>query len=117
MQFTVKQIQIERSVYDEVNALGHEAAANKYPQYRAYMDTMCRGSKGYKPEYSVYYKPVCNIDAADLNGVFQIGNIGPEERISRLAQMHSVCVGDIIEDPEGAQHMVNSFGFEELTNV
>lgn len=117
MQFTVLQIQVADSVYDEVNALGHEAAANKYPEYRAYMDTMCRGSKAYKAEHSQYYKPVCSIDAEDLNGVFQIGNIGPESRITRLAPMHSVSVGDIIEDPQGAQYMVNSFGFEELTNV
>ena len=114
MQFTVLQIQIDRSVSDSVNALGHEAAAIKYPEYRAYMDTMFRGSKGYKPEYGVYYAPVCNIDAEDLNGVFQIGNIGPEERITRLAPMHSVSVGDIIEDPQGVQYIVNSFGFEAL---
>ena len=114
MQFTVLQIQISRSVYDQVNALGHEAAAAKYPEYRAYMDTMFKGSKGYKPEYGVYYKPVCIIEAPNLNRVFDIGNIGPEELITRLASMHSVSVGDIIEDSDGVRVMVNSMGFGEL---
>ena len=114
MKFTVLQIQIDRSVYDGVNALGHEAAAAKYPEYRAYMDTMFKGSLGYKSEYAVYYKPVCIIEAEDLNGVFEIGNIGPEESITRLAQMHSVSVGDIIVDPNGVRVMVNSMGFKEL---
>ncbi len=114
MQFTVLQIQIERSVYDRVNELGHEAAAQQYPEYRAYMDTMFKGSLGYKPEYGEYYKPVCIIEAPNLNRVFDIGNIGPEESITRLAQMHSVSVGDIIVDPNGVRVMVNSMGFKEI---
>ena len=95
MRFTVHQIQIARSVYNEVNALGHEEAAVKFPEYRAYMDTMFQGSKGYKAEYANFYAPVCVIEADNLNRVFDIGNIGPDERIERLAPMHSISVGDI----------------------
>lgn len=114
MQFRVLQIQIDRSVYDCVNTLGQAAAAAQYPEYRARLATLFTGSPGYKPEYSKYYKPVCTIEAADLDAVFEIGNIGPESCITRLAQMHSVSVGDIIEDPEGTQYMVDSMGFKEL---
>jgi hypothetical protein len=118
MKFIVKQIQVADHVYDTVNAddrwVGSTAAAVLYPEYRARLDTMMRGSKGYKSQYAEYYTPVCEIDAADLDGVFQIGNIGPEESITRLAPMHSVSVGDIIEDSAGTQYMVNSFGFEEI---
>lgn len=114
MRFTVHQIQIARSVYNEVNALGHEEAAVKFPEYRAYMDTMFRGSKGYKAEYASFYAPVCVIEADNLNRVFDIGNIGPEERIERLAPMHSISVGDIIEDEAGVRHIVDSFGFKEI---
>ncbi len=114
MQFTVLQIQISDDVYRAVNRLGHEGGAAEFPQYRAYMDTMFKGSKGYLPEYAEYYEPVCTIEADNLNRVFDIGNIGPEESITRLARMHSVSVGDIIVDPNGVKHMVNSFGFEEI---
>ena len=114
MLFTVYQIQIDRSVYNEVNRLGHEAAAQQYPEYRAYMDTSFRGSTKYKPEYAEYFKPVCTIEAANLNRVFDIGNIGPEESITRLAPMHSISVGDIIEDEQGRRVMVDSFGFGEI---
>ena len=69
MRFTVHQIKIERSVYDQVNKLGHEGAATTFPEYRAKMDTMF-GSKGYKAEYEQFYAPVCEIDAEDLEGVF-----------------------------------------------
>ena len=115
MQFRVLQIQVDRCVSDCVNALGHSGAAAQYPEYAARMDTSFKGSLGYKPEYAQYYKQVCSIDADDLDAVFEIGNIGPESRITRLAPMHSVCVGDIIEDPQGKQYMVNSFGFKELS--
>lgn len=114
MNFTVHQIQIARDVYNQVNSLGHEGAAEKFPEYRAYMDTMFRGSKGYKPEYAEFYAPVCVIEADNLNRVFDIGNIGPEERIKRLAPMHSISVGDIIEDEQGVRVMVNSMGFGEI---
>lgn len=114
MLYTVHQIQIARSVYDRVNELGHAGAAEQYPEYRARLATLFTGSPGYKPEYSKYYKPVCTIETVDLDGVFQIGNIGPEESITRLAQMHSVSVGDIIEDAAGNRVMVDSFGFGRI---
>ena len=55
-----------------------------------------------------------NTTADSLNGVFEVGNIGPEENIERLDSMHSVSVADIIVDPEGNKHVVASFGFEEV---
>ena len=60
------------------------------------------------------YSHVSNIEAADLNGVFHIGNVGPEENIERLAPMFSVSVGDIIVDEAGIASVVDSFGFLEL---
>ena len=114
MLYTVYQIRVERSVLDRVNQLGHEGAAAQYPEYRARLDTMFRGSKLYKPQYAEYYQPVCMITAEDLEGVFQIGNMGPEDSITRLAPMHSVSVGDIIEDADGRRVMVDSFGFGEI---
>ena len=114
MKFTVHQIQIERSVYDQVNSLGHEGAAEQFPEYRAYMDTMFRGSKGYKPEYAEYYAPVCIIEADNLNRVFDIGNIGPEKYIERLAPMHSISVGDVIVNENGEAHFVAPVGFVRI---
>ena len=114
MKFTVLQIQIADTVYNRVNELGHEAAAEQFPEYRAYMDTSFLGSKRYKGEYAQYYKPVCVIEADNLNRVFDIGNIGPEESITRLAPMHSISVGDIIEDEAGSKYIVDSFGFKEI---
>ena len=43
------------------------------------------------------YQLVADIKAVDLNHVFQIGNIGPEENITRIGQMCSLSVGDVIQ--------------------
>jgi len=61
------------------------------------------------------YDTVCTIIAKNLDEVFEIGNIGPEEKITRLNTMHSVSVGDIIEDSTtGKRYVVSPFGFKEL---
>lgn len=60
------------------------------------------------------YEEVATIEADDLDEVFQIGNIGPEERIERLNRMHSVSVGDVISDVYMQCWVVKDFGFERL---
>ena len=57
------------------------------------------------------YTKVAEVVADDLNHVFEVGNIGPEDRITRLDQMHSISVGDIIVDAEGNASAVAKFGF------
>ena len=57
---------------------------------------------------------VAEIEAADLDEVFEIGNVGPEEKITRIAPMHSVSVGDIIRDDRGRCFVVAPIGFTRL---
>jgi hypothetical protein len=61
-----------------------------------------------------YYNQVALIEADSLEGVFHVGNVGPEESITRLAPMYSVSVGDVVEDEQGVQSVVASFGFKQL---
>ena len=46
--------------------------------------------------------------------MFEVGNIGPEENIERLAPMFSVSVGDVVEDPAGKKFVCASFGWNEV---
>ena len=50
----------------------------------------------------------------DLDEVFQIGNIGPEEKIERLNRMHSISVGDVISNVYCECYVVKDFGFERF---
>lgn len=61
-----------------------------------------------------FYNHVANIEANDLEEVFEIGNIGPASAIKFLGRMSSVSVGDVIIDEMGNKCVVASFGFQEV---
>ena len=60
------------------------------------------------------YKKVAEVVADDLEHVFEVGNIGPEDRITRFDKMNSISVGDIIADADGVCSVVNNVGFTPL---
>ena len=62
-----------------------------------------------------HYETVCYIKADDLDHVFEIGNLGPEDSIGRIGPMHSISVGDVIVDTgDDEVWYVDSCGFGEL---
>ena len=113
MNYKLYQIQLTEAEYNKINAEGH----NSVPKHRLKLDMSFNDnvaelasdafSKG-------YYTHVSNIEAEGLEGVFEVGNIGPESSIERLGRMHSVSVADVVETPEGVRHVVASVGFEQL---
>jgi len=62
------------------------------------------------------YQEVCEIEADSLDEVFEIGNIGPEEKIRRFdfAPMHSISVGDVIMNEMNELFVVQPLGFQGL---
>lgn len=61
-----------------------------------------------------YYTCVANIEADDLDSVYEIGNIGPESKIERINPMSSISIGDIIADECGDSYVVSGMGFKSL---
>lgn len=111
MQFKLFQIHLSDAEYDAVNANGHHAV----PKQKAKLDIHFADNQGELASEAFaagYYTHVANIDANDLNDVFEIGNIGPEENIERIAPMYSVSVGDLIEDEAGLRFVVANYGFK-----
>ncbi len=114
-QFKLYQIHLTDAEIDLINEEGHDAVHKQSLKLnmsrpgnkdtgRVAKDAFNRG----------YYTHVSNITADSLEGVFHVGNMGPEENIERLSRMYSVSVGDIVEDATGKQSVVANFGFEEL---
>lgn len=101
------QILLSDAVIDKVNA---GAPMAQVPEYKAHLDALCYG----KFPGSQFYTHVADIDTTDLNHAFEIGNIGPEEKILRYAPMHSVSVGDVLVTDYGVAFIVKSVGFEAL---
>lgn len=66
-------------------------------------------------EISDEYRMVALVDGETLDDVFTVGNIGPESKIERVESMHSVSVGDIIQDViDDKTFVVAKYGFEEI---
>tara|TARA_B100000900_G_scaffold334290_1_gene295576 strand:- start:128 stop:454 length:327 start_codon:yes stop_codon:yes gene_type:complete len=61
-----------------------------------------------------HYEHVANLDVETLDEAFEVGNIGPEEKYTRFARMHSVSVGDILVTDSGSTYVVASFGFDPI---
>ena len=115
MKYTVYQISYTDAEIDGINSgmksLKHEIRTGMF------MDFSGNKTVGLaeKALYENLYTGVAQIEADNLNEVFQVGNIGPESQITRLAnRMASVSVGDLIEDEDGNRHVVASFGFKEV---
>lgn len=64
-----------------------------------------------------FFEHVGNICANDLEGAFEVGNIGPEENIERFGPMHSVSTGDVILDEDGKFWLTAPVGFQEVRKL
>lgn len=108
----------------QINFTNHEVARinsddpEMKVRYYRYLDTTMGGKVEDVNEAweAGDYQHVANIktELRGLEEVFEIGNIGPEERITRFLPMHSVSVGDVVEDQSGKRFAVQSYGFGEM---
>ena len=69
----------------------------------------------FKPEKHMgKYEHVADLDVDTLNDAFEVGNIGPEEKITRYSdRIHSLSIGDILE-VDGEKFIVGRAGFDKL---
>ena len=109
MKFKLFQVHLTDDEINQVNATGHDSV----PKQKARLQASVFGD----PSEAIaggFFEHVANIEADNLEGVFHIGNMGPEEKIERLAPMFSTSVGDVVEDPAGVQWVVASAGFDRI---
>ena len=102
MKFTVYQINLSDDDYE--NGALREI----------YLDTIMNPDFDAIAKARDLYKPVADIITDDFQGVFEVGNLGPEEQIIRKAPMHSVSVGDVIVREDGVTKFVAPFGFGDF---
>ena len=107
--FSVYQIVIDKDLSDLINKEGFEC----HVKALAYKQAMLEGDVRIGMEHDCYTK-VAEVVADDLNHVFEVGNIGPEDRIERFEKMTSISVGNIIEDADGSRWAVMDVGFMPL---
>lgn len=110
MQYSVYQIKLDEL---DVNRINGMSDPYKDPKFKAYRDAMAEDFEAAKGHYQL----VADIEATDLEHVFHIGNVGPEDKITRIGPMHSVSVGDVIVAASGEQYGVAGYGFTDLEDM
>ena len=109
LKFEVFQIQLTKEQIDEVNSSEGQRPAF----YEKYLNVTWKPTKEAIAAARDMFSKVAEIEAQNLNQVFEIGNVGPESRITRLAPMHSVSVGDVIVH-KGNAFVVAPMGFDRV---
>lgn len=118
--YSVYQFRMSDAAMDKVNAVGWGGDFGEFAtEVEIQREVKFEGSEGFRPEMSEYFELVALVEARDLEHVFKIGNIGPDEAITRVAdRMHSISVGDIVEcHKTGVCFMVEPTGFSEVEFV
>ena len=116
MKYAIHQIHITNDIIDLINKDGFGACPEFVAKQGMSMDFEGKklAGRALAAWREGYYTQVSNIHAESLDGVFKVGNIGPEEKIERLQRMHSVSIGDVIIDENGVKSVVAPCGFESL---
>jgi len=104
MEFNMKKFYLF-----QINLTDEDYEVNEYKN--RYLNVIMKPTVESIREAAAMYEMVAEIDAKDLDEVFEIGNIGPEKNIKRLKPMHSVSVGDVILDSVGNAFFVDNYGF------
>ena len=101
--FKVFQIRLSDEDYAKINETGHVSVPKNKARIEIHVATYDDKDIGSLVSEALdrgFYDHVSDIEAADLDDVFRVGNVGPEEAITRHAPMHSISVGDVIEDTD-----------------
>ena len=73
------------------------------------------GMGGFQPkDHFDKYVHVADLDVDTLDDAFEVGNMGPEEKITRHNKMSSVSVGDILVDDQADTYVVAGIGFDKI---
>ena len=115
--FKVFQIRLTDTEIDLINEEGHSAVHKNSLRLDMNLGREDTGRLAADAFNRGYYTHVSNITALNLEGVFHVGNMGPEELIERLAPMHSLSVGDIVENTDGEKQVVADFGFKKVDEI
>ena len=113
-KFKLYQIHLTSAEVDKINSEGHDSVHKQTLKLDMSLRKNDTGAIAREAFDLGYYTHVSNITSDNFEGVFSIGNMGPEECIERLAPMYSCSVGDIVEDEQGNKKVVADFGFKAV---
>jgi hypothetical protein len=110
--FKVYQIKLDTALIDLINTEGWACHVRALAYSRASFGDVAIALAHFEDVYT----HVANVIADDLEHLFDVGNIGPEDRIERLDRMSSISVGNVVEDAQGRRFVCANIGWKEIVN-
>lgn len=113
-RYIVKQIAFNDEERELPNLCGWCGAEQRSPKWAAKLALMHGDDTAFKKKYLAYYNDKYEVEAVNLDRVFQITNLWDEpDAVFTLEPGHSTSVGDLIEDTQdGSIYLVCAFGFK-----
>jgi len=109
--YKLYQIRLTDQEVDMVNDLGHGSVPKQVAKLDMHFAEN-RHELATEAFDAGYYTHVANIQAANLDNAFFIGNHCKEVQIERLDFMASPSVGDIFVDENDSFYVIEQFGFK-----
>lgn len=102
MKFAIYQFNLSREAANRINEVGFNGDLGEFAaDAKIQRDVKFFGSERWEPKMASRYNLVARCEADNLDQVFHMGNgYGDQDKIERLERMHSVSVGDLVEDVE-----------------
>lgn len=109
MKFDIYQINFSQDQYEMINT-----SRTRPTFYVDYLNTIFKPTAEAVMKARTQYRKVATIDAENWEQVFEIGNMGPVEKIKKYGPMHSVSVGDVLVREDGVCMFVDAIGFGDV---
>jgi len=116
-KYKVYQMKLTNEQVDEINEQGAENSslwkfysdANMFPDGDKVQNALRMG----------LYDHMANIEAPNMDQVVHIGNGEHDDEIEHLEnkfgrKMHTITIGDVVEDTDGVKWFVNFGGYEKV---
>ena len=102
MKFSIFQHKLSSEAADRINEVGFEGDLGEFAADATIQrDVKFFGSERWEPKMASRYNLVARCEANNLDEVFHMGNgYGDTSKFEALERMHSVSVGDLVENIE-----------------
>ena len=120
MKFNIFQHILSSEAIDRINEVGFDGELGEFQtDAKISRDVTFWGSESWEPAMASKFELVATCEANDLTDVFHMGNgYGDQSKFIRIANMHSLSVGDLVECVDtGDVMMIDPTGWTKVSYI
>jgi len=120
MKFNIFQHILSSEAIDRINEVGFDGDLGEFQtDAKISRDVTFWGSESWEPAMASKFELVATCEANDLTDVFHMGNgYGDQSKFIRIANMHSLSVGDLVECVDtGDVMMIDPTGWTSVSYI